>query len=73
MFDGAAEFGGVVEKGGIFFVEHSGGCASPEAVAQSAELGADTMFDQQEAGDEIGIVKRAGRGANARVGGAGVF
>lgn len=25
MFDGSAEFGGVVEHGSVFFVEHSGG------------------------------------------------
>jgi hypothetical protein len=34
VLDGAAEFGGVVEDGGIFFVQYSGGRAAPEAVTQ---------------------------------------
>src|SRR5258708_28554021 len=29
MFDGTAKFGGVVEDGSVFFIEHSGGGASP--------------------------------------------
>lgn len=33
VLDGAAEFGGVIEDGGVFFVQHSGGGAAPEAVA----------------------------------------
>src|SRR5271165_407485 len=48
VFDGAAEFGGVVEQGGVFFVEHSGGGAAPKAVAQRPQLGANTVPDQQE-------------------------
>jgi len=33
VLDGAAEFGGVIEDGGVLFVQHSCGGAAPEAVA----------------------------------------
>ena len=45
VLDGAAEFGGVVEEGGVFFVEYSGGGAAPETVAQRSDLRADAVLD----------------------------
>src|SRR5437763_7414964 len=60
MLDGACKLGCVVQNGGIFLVELFCGHAAPEPIAEGAGVWPNFVFHEQEAGEKIHVVERAG-------------
>ena len=61
MFDGAQQFGSVIEYGSIRFVQQSSGNATPDAVAQAAIFVSYAVLYQQEGSEKINVVEPSGR------------
>ena len=57
---GSGQCGFEVFNGGIFLVELFCGHAAPEPIAEGASVWPNFVFHEQEAGEKIHVIERAG-------------